>query len=127
MSNAFQAQFAGFGEFRNRGVEFLRESRARENAVEFRNRSSRGLERTTYLLQLVREFAQDAQNFCRFIFAELYELIVGFDGLERLHENGLSRRACAVDDSRNISTMFGAHGNDESVIPEGDVVLSCFR
>src|SRR5262249_61250357 len=63
----------------------------------------------------------------RFVLRQLYELVVGLDGLERLHENGLARGAGAVDDAMYAAAMFGTHRNDKAVIAHRDVVFARFR
>src|SRR6266487_6744096 len=58
---------------------------------------------------------------------QLHELIVRFDGFERLHENRLARRAGSVHYARYAPPVLGAHRDYKTLIPKCDVILSGFR
>ena len=127
MARAFQTQFICCGEFRDRGVKFPRESRARKHTVEFRNCPGCRQQRSTDHLQLFRERPQNPHDFRGFILRKLHELVVGLDGLERLHKYCLPRRARSVYHSRKAPPLLRPHGNHETIVPQRDVVFSRFR
>src|SRR5438034_327022 len=125
MARAFQTQFIRCRKLGHRGVKFPRESRPCKHAIKLRNGPCSSEERPADHLQFLSELAQNPQNFRSFILGKLHQLVVGFDGFERLQEDRLPRRAGSVHHAGNAPPMLGTHGNHEAIVSQQIGRASC--
>src|SRR2546425_7288035 len=124
MTRGVETQLIPLCELRRSCVELAGKTGAREDAVELGNRFSGGTQRDEKRLQAHGQLAQDTRDFSGFVFGKLHELVVGLDGFEGLEEERLTRRAGAMHNTGNRPPVLRAHGNDEAVFAQRDVVFS---
>src|SRR5262249_18516341 len=122
-----EAQIGTFGELWYGCIEVTREASSGEDAVEIGNSSRGSEERFAQRLQPLSEFAQNTQDFGGFIFGQLHELVVGFDGLERFEKNGLPRAACAMHNAGHTAAVLGTYRDHEPIVAQSDIVLARTR
>ncbi len=111
-------------ELRQRAIEFSGETRARENGIEFGDGLDRKTQRPEISAQALGQLIEDSRNLRRFVFGKLDEPVIVLDGFKRLDENGLPGRACGVDNALYLAPFSRAHGDDEAIVPQGDVILA---
>ena len=126
MAGRDKLKLAGRREFGKSGVEIASEPSASKDCVERGDEVGGSDKGSAQSLNAIGEVAKDAQDFGGFVFGELNELIVGFDGFERLEENGLAGAAGAVDDAGYAAPLFGANRDDEAIVAKSDVVFGSF-
>ena len=102
-----------------------RAKRARgEHRVELRDRRRRKAQRPEICAQPLGQLFEDARDFGCFVFGELHELVVELNRFERLDENRLAGRARGVHDALHLPPLRRAHGDDEAVVAQRDVVFA---
>ncbi len=113
------------GEFRHHAIEFPRESRARENRIEMRDRSRpppqaapRSARSRSVSSARMRAISAASSS------AQLHQPVIEIDRFERLDENGLPRGARAVHHAGHRAPVRRAHRNHEAVVAQRDVVLA---
>ena len=126
MARSVEAEGVAFAERGEAAIELAREAAAGENGIEQSNGVRGKTQRAALGLKFFGELGKDAMDFRSFVFGELHELVIELDGVEGLDENGLPGGARAVDHAGNGLAVGGAHGNDEAVVAQRDVVVAGF-
>ena len=93
-------------------LERVREERFRHREIDARERAHHRVELIGVLLDATREFVEDALDLGALGELGLAERVVRLEDLERLDEDGRTRRGLVVDDALHGAAHLGSDGDD---------------
>src|SRR5665213_1971310 len=108
---------------RDDAAELARKLGFGENQLQARQSLGGGSDRGSVRAQAAGEFAQDTVDFARFFLREADQLVIEFDGLDRLDEKCVTTAAGPVNHAIDAPLTARYDGNDEAVIADGDEIF----
>ena len=108
------------GEFGETTIVLAREFRLGKSQVELAQDLGGCRKVRAPRAKLVTELTQDALHFGEFAVLELHQFVVQRHRLHRLEVKRRARRARAVNDAVHAVLFFGADGQDEPLVADGD-------